>query len=258
MTLTTDLQYMAGNERGYLDIMRPDGPGPFPVLVCIHGGGWANGEKEGMYPYGEWAVEMGIAAVLPNYRLTGMAPHPAQQDDVLAALDWVAAHAADYSLDASRVAVTGVSAGGHLTAQVGVLATKRKVDYTIRCIYPVCPPTDMPRFLTDNPDIRPVLEALVGGTAEDKGEAMMDVSPVFHVHPKAPPCVAAHGGADKLVPCNQSEVFVAALRKAGVPAEAIIVPGVDHAAFMPDLEPLEPLGGMKPFREFLSKHLLED
>ena len=258
MTLITDLEYHPGNERGFLDLMIPDGDGPFPVLVCIHGGGWQDGNKEGMGIFGEWAVEMGMAAMLPNYRLTQMASHPAQQDDVLAALAWTAEHAEEYRLDMSRVGITGVSAGGHLTAQVGMLATKTDVPYTVKCIYPVCPPTDMRRFCADNPGINETIEALIGGPLEEMTEALEDVSPISHVHKNAPPCIAAHGGADGLIPCTQSEIFVEALQNVGVDARVIIVPGVDHAAVMPDIEPLEPLGGMKAFREFLMRYLLND
>ena len=258
MTLHTDVLYSPGNERGYLDITVPDGDGPFPFVVGIHGGAWQGGEKEGMYPYAEILAEMGIAAVLPNYRLTGTDPHPAQQDDVLCALDWAAEHAAEYSLDPARVGVTGVSAGGHLTALVGLKATQATdAPYTIRCMLPVCGPTDMAHFLADSPAIRPVLEALVGGPMEENAQATADVSPITHVHPGAPPCLATHGDIDSVVPHNQSAFLVDALRAVGVEAQLILVPGVDHAAYMPDTDPPEPLGGAEAFRGFFRRHLLE-
>ncbi len=257
MNLTTDVEYKADSERGYLDVMTPDGDGPFPVVACIHGGGWAGGEKEGMTDYAEILVDLGIACIQPNYRLTGTDCHPAQQDDVSAALDWMVAHAGEYGFDTTRVGLTGVSAGGHLTALVGVKATARTdTGYTVRCMYPVCPAVDMVPFVRDNPDINDAVTALVGGPLAENADAANDVSVTPHVHAGAPPCVATHGEADGLVPCNQSVMLVDALRAVGVEAEAILVPGVDHAAFMPDTGPAEPLGGIAPFREFFTKHLL--
>ena len=257
MILETDLLYANDQYQRHLDVMVPDGSGPFPVVVCIHGGGWQQGVKEDMYPYAEWLLEIGVASVLPNYRLTGVAPHPAQQDDVRAAMHWMADYAEDYRFDLSRVGLTGVSAGGHLSALIGCRESARDdTPYRIRCMYPVCPPTDMVRFLDDNPGIRPVIEALVGGRIEDRLDVIADVSPITHVHPNAPACVCVHGSVDNLVPNSQSTVFVEALKRAGVDAEAILVPGADHAAFQPGKEPLEPLGGLAPFLDFFRKHLL--
>jgi len=258
MTLHTDVPFLPDYEPGLLDMMIPDGPGPHPVVICIFGGGWVGGRKEDMYHFAEWLVEIGIAVVLPNYRLTGVAPHPAQQDDCLAAMDWTAVHAADYGLDPRRMGITGVSAGGHLTALVGLKASRRTdAPYTIRCMLPVCAPTDMRRFVQDNPAIRPTIEALVGGPLEEKDAALCDVSPITHVHRNAPACLMTHGAADSLVPCSQSVILVDALRALGVEADAILVPGVDHVACMPGLDPPEPLGGLKAYQGFFRRHLLE-
>jgi acetyl esterase/lipase len=83
-------------------------------------------------------------------------------------------------------------------------------------------------------------------------------SPISHIHPQAPPCLMTHGAADSLVPANQSTILVEALTAIGVEAEAILVPGVDHAATMPDISPEEPLGGIASFQTFWRRHLLSD
>jgi len=258
MTLQTDISYRPDSERGLLDVMIPDGAGPFPVVVCIHGGGWAGGKKDMLYPYGEILQKMGIASVFPLYRVTSTDAHPAQEEDIFAVLGWIAYHSRDYPFDIGRIGLTGASAGGHLSALVGLKATRmHNLPYTVRCILPVCPVTDLTAFLRDNPNIRDVLEALVGGKIEENEARMRDASPVTHVHRHAPPCLCAHGGADGVVPHTQSLELVEALAGLGAQAEAIIVPGVGHAAFMPDSEPPEPLGGRKAFEQFFRKHLLE-
>ena len=143
MIFDTDLRF-GDWERGLLDVMTPDGEGPFPVVVCVHGGGWRFGVKDDMHPYAEWLLPLGIASVLPNYRLSDEAIHPAQQDDVIAALNWIANNANEYHFDVDRTGLTGVSAGGHLSAQVGCLAKERAPRVRVRCMYPVCPADGFP------------------------------------------------------------------------------------------------------------------
>ena len=255
MLLQIDIQY-ADHEKGWLDVMAPDGDGPFPVVVCIHGGGWQGGAKDDMHVFAEWLLSLGIAAVIPNYRLTDAAPHPAQEQDILASLEWMVDHANEFGFDVGRVGLTGVSAGGHLTAQIGTKASRNDdARFTVRCMYPLCPPTDMAAFALDNPDIRNVLEALAGGPLEERVGLMRDASPIAHVHAGAPACCCVHGDSDGLVPCSQSVMFADALRAAGVPAEAVLVPGVDHAAYQPDSEPAEPLGGLDRYLAFFREHL---
>ncbi len=256
MILETDVEYSPGNPRGFLDVQVPDGQGPFPVVCCIHGGGWYCGDKDGMLLYAEYLGEIGIASVRPNYTLSETAPHPAQQNDILTALDWVARNTDTYGFDASRVGLTGASAGGHLSAQVGLLAAKTVKPYTVRAIYAVCPPTDMHAFLRDNPGIREIVEKLVGGKAEERARTMTDASPVSHVHAGAPPCICAHGTADAIVPYSQSVALVDALTAVGVDAELALVEGRGHAVYNTDEDPREPLGGMDRFLGHFRKHLL--
>ena len=133
----------------------PNAPAPYPVVVCIHGGAWRQGDKERMREYADVLVDAGIAAVAPNHRLTGTDPHPAQQDDILAVLDWIAASANEYGFDPRRVGITGSSSGGHLTSLVGLKATRSGAadrGYTVRCMMPVCGPFDMVRRVAGRPD----------------------------------------------------------------------------------------------------------
>jgi acetyl esterase/lipase len=258
MIFDCDVRY-GDHDKAWLDVMVPDGDGPFPLVICVHGGGWQAGRKDDIHQYAEWLLPLGIASILPNYRLTDIAAHPAQEEDIFAALDWACAHKDEYGFDLSRVGLTGVSAGGHLTAQVGCRGSQSANDkpYTIRCMYPVCPPTDMARFVEDNPDIRPVIEALIGGSIEDKQEALIDVSPMTHIHDAAPACCCAHGDVDELVPFSQSVMFADALTELGIEAEVVIVPGAEHTAQQPGTESAEPLGGLDRFQKFFSRHLVE-
>jgi hypothetical protein len=62
MVVEKDIAYRPYGERGMLNIVVPEGEGPFPVALCVHGGGWVGGEKNGMLPFGYWLAEVGIAS----------------------------------------------------------------------------------------------------------------------------------------------------------------------------------------------------
>ena len=99
-----------------------------PVLLLIHGGGWVIGQKETytmrLLPY----LEMGFAVVNVEYRLANVALAPAAVEDCLCALRWIAQNAEEYNLDASRVVVTGMSAGGHLSLTTGMIPSSAGLD----------------------------------------------------------------------------------------------------------------------------------
>ncbi len=66
MTELKDLVYRAGSDRGLLDLVRPAGDGPFPVAVCLHGGGWREGDKDRVQGYVPFLADTNIAAVVPK------------------------------------------------------------------------------------------------------------------------------------------------------------------------------------------------
>jgi acetyl esterase/lipase len=103
-----------------LDLYLPEhaSKSPPPVVMWVHGGGWKNGSKD-RCP-GVWLVPKGFAVASINYRLIP-AQWPAQMEDCRAAVRWLRAHQSEYGIDASRMAVWGGSAGGHLAALMGTL-----------------------------------------------------------------------------------------------------------------------------------------
>ena len=104
-----------------LNMARPrNGNGPFPVIVCIHGGGFRAGSREGFNGLCQQLAKHGYVAVTVSYRLAPKYPFPAAIHDVKAAVRWVRANAEKYNIDAGRVGTTGGSAGGHLAQYLGV------------------------------------------------------------------------------------------------------------------------------------------
>jgi len=110
-----------------LVLLRPTGiPGPWPLLFHLHGGGLVTGTAhDDVPPVVELAAHTGCAVASVEYRLAPEAPYPAAVEDSYAGLVWLVDNAEALGLDADRVVVEGVSAGGGLAAATALLARER-------------------------------------------------------------------------------------------------------------------------------------
>ena len=107
-------------------IYAPAGPGPFPILVWYHGGGWAVGDLDSADGTARHlTVGAECVTVSVDYRLAPAAEFPGPAEDCYSAAVWAAAKASRISGDASRIAVGGDSAGGNLAAAVALMARDR-------------------------------------------------------------------------------------------------------------------------------------
>src|SRR5689334_16842911 len=116
--LEGDIEYgKAADVSLKLDAWIPEGNGPFVAVNLVHGGGWNHGDKADNF---RWVFEplskAGFAWFSVNYRLAPKYLYPAAIDDVLLAVKYVEAHAAEYRVDPKRIALSGESAGGHIVA----------------------------------------------------------------------------------------------------------------------------------------------
>jgi acetyl esterase len=104
-------------------VYTPEGIGPFPVLVFFHGGGWVIcGLESHDGPCRALTNKVGCVTVSIDYRLAPEHKFPAGVEDCFAATKWVAEHAGELNVDATRLAVGGDSAGGNLSAVIAQLA----------------------------------------------------------------------------------------------------------------------------------------
>ncbi|MFI8191562.1 alpha/beta hydrolase fold domain-containing protein [Streptomyces sp. NPDC085946] len=217
--------------------------GPVPVVVFVHGGAWRTGLRDDLGPrFRHWRpgpfarlARAGFAVACPDYRLSGEAHHPAQADDLAAALAWLHTRAADLGLDTARTVLWGESAGGHLAALTALTQHTRTGSATVTGCVTWYAPSDLPALAEDLPDgaydIRDAgtFEALLlGGALADRAEAARDASPVAHAGPHAPPFLLLHGTDDVLVPARQSVRLAEALRQAGHHPDLRLLTGGNH------------------------------
>ncbi len=151
---------------------------------------------------------------------------------------WVKGHAPEYSIDPARLGLTGASAGGHLACLAAVTAEAAvagKPDTCVKAVAVFFPPTDFLVYGTNSWDLKSERTrrlAIPLGTAELTDEEMKDkltqISPARLVTDKAPPFLLIHGDADFLVPLQQSQVMLDALKKSGISAELIVKKGGGH------------------------------
>lgn len=236
--LRRDVEYgRVGEERLLLDASVPDGAGPFPIALLVHGGGWSGGDKRGSDKPGNGAdispwfaplTEANFVWCSINYRLAPKHRWPAGYDDVETAIRWVKAHAAELKGDPRRIVLFGHSAGGQLVALAALQATEAT---RVQAVVGFAPVTDFEQELPMRGGLSTSLQALLDRPKEVTPESLAilrALSPINHVAAGAPPFLILHGDADKTVPFQQTLNFLAKLEANGVPHELITVKGAPH------------------------------
>ena len=121
-----DIEYSNPDDQHLpMNMARPkDGKGLFLAVVCIHGGGFRAGTREGFNRLCIQLAEHGYVAVAVTYRLAPKYQFPAAVHDVKATVRWMRANAVKYNIDSDRIGMTGGSAGGHLAQFLGVTSVE--------------------------------------------------------------------------------------------------------------------------------------
>ena len=225
----------------HAEIARPINPpsGPMPAIIAIHGGGWSGGTHK--FNQAMFLATQGYFTASIEYRLSGEARWPAQIEDCKLAVRWLRSNAGKYHIDPERIGCWGGSAGGHLVACLGVMDDPRfegsggypGVSSKVAAVVNFYGPTD---FSQGSAGIQGAKEGedavallgLFGAPFKVKPEAWREGSPIVYVKAGDPAFLIVHGDADPTVPHVQSEKFLAALQKAGVPAELITVKRGNH------------------------------
>jgi len=210
-----------------LDACQPDGDGPFPAIIIVHGGGWIGGHREySVQPLFDPLTKSGFAWFSISYRLaTNVMQLGVAVQDVQTAVDHVRANARAYNIDPDRIAILGESAGAHLAS----LAVERSPK-DVAAIVALYPPSDLVSLVRNAraiPDsIRQAVKAF--GMEEVIVSYLREMSPIEHIKPGLPPFLLVHGTQDSVVPYDQSKQMLMRLRDSGVEAELITVDGGGH------------------------------
>ena len=120
-----DVEYgRPGGHALLLDLHIPDGPGPFPAAILVHGGGFDGGSKStNCRPLFEPLANANFAWFSIDYRMAPEFRFPEAKDDMASAIRWVKANAREYHVDVSKIAIIGESAGGFLVNYAGTHET---------------------------------------------------------------------------------------------------------------------------------------
>lgn len=229
-----------------LDASLPEGPGPFPAILLVHGGAWKRGDKRDMAPFAERLVPRGYACFAPSYRLAPAHPFPAQIEDCLAAVRFVRAEAERFRVDEGRIGALGLSAGGHLVSLLGVLDERaessgppgstpprstdplRHRSSRVQCVVSYFGPVLLTRT-RELAQLDTRAPSGLFGVALDSAYA--EASPLRQVSAGDAPFLLVHGDADALVPIEHAHLMKAALDEAGVACELVVIPGGGHGDF---------------------------
>jgi acetyl esterase/lipase len=206
----------------------PDGCGPTPVMVWVHGGGWRTGDRRnGLDDKIDLFASMGWTLVSVNYRLTPQVRYPVHNDDVAAAIDWVLDHSTELGVDPGRVSLMGHSAGAGIVAAVSVdpehLERSGREPSQLRCVVLLdTEGYDVERMAGEGTQI------YLYAFGEDP-TTWREASPIHQVDPSvgtARSLVVTRGGARRQ---EGAAAYVRALQEAGVEATLVDASPLSHA-----------------------------
>jgi acetyl esterase/lipase len=225
------------NQHLQVNIARPkEGKGPFPAILCIHGGGFRAGTREGYDKLCLTLAQNGYVAATVTYRLSPKYQFPAAVQDCKAAVRWLRANAVKYNLDPARIGVMGGSAGGHLAQFLGVTAGAKEFEgegnleqsSAVSCVVNYFGPSDFTKSYGKSVDAAEVLPLFFGGNLDTKRREHIVGSPLYWVTPSAAPTLCIHGTEDKYVAYEQATWIVERLKASMVEAELLTLEGAGH------------------------------
>jgi acetyl esterase len=225
-----------------LDLHIPQGSGPFPCAVLIHGGGFDEGSRAaGVAPLFEPLSNAGFAWFTIDYRLAPEAHFAEAIADVNAAIRWVKGHATAFHLNVNKIAIIGESAGGYLVNYAG---THEAPDTKVAAVVDFYGPVDYGKLAQqrrDHPEAFNMAtinrHAANGGGIHFFGVEQLDeaglaklraVAPIEGVHQGMPPFLCIHGTRDDQVSFEQSTTMCETMRKVGAACELITIEGGGH------------------------------
>lgn len=232
-----DLEYAAGiardGRRNSLDLYLPDGVQRPPLVMFVHGGGWAAGSKERYPPLGEALAAEGLACAIINTRMFPFVRPDKMVEDCARAIGWLHANAAAHDYDGDRLFLMGHSAGAHLVSWLALDATMWRIAETPRTVLRGV------FAMSGVYDARPhhqLLERVFGDDVALRAAA----SPARYVSAAAPPFCVLWAENDIPGLALGSRMLVHRLRRHGRPVETIELPRKNHVDYVRELRRANP------------------
>ncbi|MGY8767199.1 MAG: alpha/beta hydrolase fold domain-containing protein [Pirellulales bacterium] len=204
------------------DIYQPQGDGPFPGVLMIHGGAWAGGSRSHMVLHARHLAEHGYCVASISYRLAPLHKYPAQIDDCRLALLWFLKHAKRYKVDPNRIAGYGYSAGAHLAC---LLATTHNAFQSesgkgveVQILKAVIAGGTPCNFMLE-PEKSLRFAYFLGDSRAKDPKVYEAASPFHHISKNTPPILFFHGTSDLLVPIEGALQMSTNLKKLGIKSE---------------------------------------
>lgn len=244
-----DLVYTPADwpQRLSADLYTPEGDGPFPAVLVVHGGGWEGRTRADMDDISESLARRGYVVFNISYRFAPQWHFPAQLQDLQQALRYLRANSAALKLRPDRIAAWGYSAGAHLAALTG-LTGPGDAQYAegarVQAVVAGGTPADL-RYYPDGK----LTNGLMGAALGAQPELWKAASPLALVSEDDPPVFLYHGSFDFTVGDYNARNLFSALGSARVPAELYLIRGLDHFSTF-YLE-----GPVEQGIEFLDRHL---
>jgi acetyl esterase/lipase len=238
-----------GDEELLADGYVPDGPGPFPGFVLVHGGAFTKGSRASFRSWGRFLASHGYVALSTDYRLASPArtTFPECIWDVKAAIQHVRGSAAELHLDAARIGVMGDSAGGYLAAMAVLTAHEARSDVPVagpfhevssdvEVVVAIAGLYDLVAAWEHDRRIRPLdyqpLELFLGGPPTELRARYLEASPLTHVTSQSAArtrWLISWGTEDEIVPPEPHSMALARqLAQAGALVRLDPIPGAPH------------------------------
>jgi acetyl esterase/lipase len=222
------------------DILLPKaGKGPYPAVICLHGGGWIKGSRKSNLPIMIKLAQAGYVAVSVQYRLAQEAPFPAAVHDVKCAVRWLRTNAEVFHVDSERIGALGYSSGAHLACLLGLTTRPDDLEgdggfhgsssrvQVVVSYYGISDLTEwhkeggflarfcLNKFMTDSPD--------------KLGNLYATGSPITYARQDLAAILLIHGTGDTLVPCQQSERMAKRLKEVRAEVQLLLIKDAPHA-----------------------------
>lgn len=239
----TDVTYANRDGRPLLlDLHVPEGPGPFPTAILVHGGGFDGGSKStNVRPLFEPLAYAGFAWFSLDYRLAPSVRFPEALRDIEDSIAWVKTNATKYRVDTSKIAIIGESAGGFFVNYIGTYDSQKVPVAAVVDFYGPSDYGQLAQLRKAHPERFDMTtinrHAANGGGIHFFGVEQLDESglaklrslaPIAGVHEGMPPFLCIHGTSDDQVTYEQSTAFCEAIRGVGSKCELITIKDGAH------------------------------